>query len=190
MTEAEAGSDVQGIRTTAVRDGEEYVINGRKMFITNAEHGNAYAVLTKTDVDADPPYRGMSCFIVLVGKIVSSFDFVTNFGLTKNCINLLLQLSLSWKLEPFSFCCSEAIPGVADIVGTLRRGDGSQGWPHRRPQARHRTRGDRAQAGFEFGKDLLNGIEVRAVRGQIEQLCADGFNRLADPGHFMAGQIV
>lgn len=64
LTEAEAGSDVQGIRTTAVRDGEEYVINGRKMFITNAEHGNAYAVLTKTDVDADPPYRGMSCFIV------------------------------------------------------------------------------------------------------------------------------
>lgn len=64
LTEAEAGSDVQGIRTTAVRDGEEYVINGRKMFITNAEHGNAYAVLTKTDVDADPPYHGMSCFIV------------------------------------------------------------------------------------------------------------------------------
>ncbi len=64
LTEAEAGSDVQGIRTTAVRDGEEYVINGRKMFITNAEHGNAYAVLTKTDIDVDPPYRGMSCFIV------------------------------------------------------------------------------------------------------------------------------
>lgn len=64
LTEPEAGSDVQGIRTTAVRDGEEYVINGRKMFITNAENGNAFAVLAKTDVDAAPPYRGMSCFIV------------------------------------------------------------------------------------------------------------------------------
>ena len=64
LTEAEAGSDVQGIRTTASRDGEEYVINGRKMFITNAEHGNAYAVLTKTDPHAEPAYRGMSCFIV------------------------------------------------------------------------------------------------------------------------------
>ena len=64
LTEAEAGSDVQGISTTAVRDGEEYVINGRKMFITNAEHGNAYAVLAKTDPDAEPKYRGMSCFIV------------------------------------------------------------------------------------------------------------------------------
>ncbi len=64
LTEPEAGSDVQGIHTTATRDGEEYVLNGRKMFITNAENGNAYAVLAKTDSDADPPYRGMSCFIV------------------------------------------------------------------------------------------------------------------------------
>ena len=64
LTEVEAGSDVQGIRTSAVKDGEEYVLNGHKMFITNAEHGNAYAVLAKTDPDADPPYRGMSCFIV------------------------------------------------------------------------------------------------------------------------------
>jgi alkylation response protein AidB-like acyl-CoA dehydrogenase len=64
LTEAEAGSDVQGIKTTATKQGEEYVLNGRKMFITNAEHGNAYAVLAKTDLDADPSYRGMSCFIV------------------------------------------------------------------------------------------------------------------------------
>ena len=64
LTEVEAGSDVQGIRTSAVKDGEEYVLNGRKMFITNAEHGNAYAVLAKTNPDADPSYRGMSCFIV------------------------------------------------------------------------------------------------------------------------------
>ena len=53
LTEAEAGSDVQGIRTTATKDGEEYVINGRKMFITNAENGNAYAVMAKTDPDAE-----------------------------------------------------------------------------------------------------------------------------------------
>ena len=64
LTEPEAGSDVQGIQTTAVKDGEEYVLNGRKMFITNAENGNAYAVLAKTDPDAEPTYRGMSCFIV------------------------------------------------------------------------------------------------------------------------------
>ena len=64
LTEPEAGSDVQNISTSAVSDGEEYVLNGSKMFITNAENGNAFAVLAKTDPSAEPPYRGMSCFIV------------------------------------------------------------------------------------------------------------------------------
>ena len=64
LTEPDAGSDVQNAKTTAVKDGEEYVINGTKMFITNAEHGNVFAVLTKTDPDAQPRHRGMSCFVV------------------------------------------------------------------------------------------------------------------------------
>ena len=64
LTESEAGSDVQNIQTTAVKDGEEYVLNGSKMFITNAEHGNAFAVLAKTDKNAEPPYRGIGCFLV------------------------------------------------------------------------------------------------------------------------------
>ena len=64
LTEPDAGSDVQNISTSAARDGEEYVLNGSKMFITNAENGNAFAVLAKTDPSAEPSYRGMSCFIV------------------------------------------------------------------------------------------------------------------------------
>ena len=64
LTESDAGSDVQNIQTRATKDGEEYVINGSKMFISNAEHGNAFAVVTKTDPDADPPHRGISLFIV------------------------------------------------------------------------------------------------------------------------------
>jgi alkylation response protein AidB-like acyl-CoA dehydrogenase len=64
LTEESGGSDIQAIQTRATKDGEEYVINGRKMFISNGMHGNAFAVLTKTDPDADPPHRGMSCFIV------------------------------------------------------------------------------------------------------------------------------
>lgn len=64
LTEPEAGSDVQNISTVATRDGEEYVIRGTKMFITNAEHGNSFAVLAKTDPDAQPRHRGMSCFFV------------------------------------------------------------------------------------------------------------------------------
>ena len=64
LTEPDAGSDVQNIRTTAVRDGDYYIIDGSKMFITNAERGHGFAVLAKTDAAADPPYRGISCFIV------------------------------------------------------------------------------------------------------------------------------
>ena len=64
LTEPEAGSDLQNIRTSAVRDGDDYVVNGSKLFITNAERGHGFAVLAKTDAAADPPYRGISCFIV------------------------------------------------------------------------------------------------------------------------------
>jgi alkylation response protein AidB-like acyl-CoA dehydrogenase len=64
LTEPEAGSDVQNIQTRASKDGEEYVLNGSKMFITNGQNGNAFAVMTKTDPDTEPPYRGISCMIV------------------------------------------------------------------------------------------------------------------------------
>ena len=79
---------------------------------------------------------------------------------------------------------------MADIAGTLRRGDGRQGGPDRRPQTRQRARGDGPQAGFEFGKDLLNRIEVRAVRGQVERPRPDGGQGLPHPGDFMTGQII
>lgn len=64
LTESGGGSDVQALKTVATRDGDDYIITGSKMFITNAQHGGGFAVLAKTDPDADPPYRGMSCFIV------------------------------------------------------------------------------------------------------------------------------
>tara|TARA_B100001142_G_C14345197_1_gene659654 strand:+ start:3634 stop:4794 length:1161 start_codon:yes stop_codon:yes gene_type:complete len=63
LTEPEAGSDTQNISTVAIKDGEEYVINGRKMYISNGEHGNAFALMAKTDPDASPKHRGISCFI-------------------------------------------------------------------------------------------------------------------------------
>lgn len=67
LSEADAGTDVQRIRTVAKRDGNEYVINGTKMWVTNGRHGNTFALLAKTDPQADPPYRGMSAFIVEKG---------------------------------------------------------------------------------------------------------------------------
>ena len=62
ITEPGAGSDVAACKTNAVRDGDEYVINGSKMFITGAGHADWFFVLAKTDVDAG--YKGMSGFIV------------------------------------------------------------------------------------------------------------------------------
>jgi butyryl-CoA dehydrogenase len=64
MTEPGAGSDVQSIRTVAVRDGDEYVISGQKMWATNGLRSSGVMLLTKTDPDAEPRHRGMTAFIV------------------------------------------------------------------------------------------------------------------------------
>jgi alkylation response protein AidB-like acyl-CoA dehydrogenase len=63
MSEAGAGSDVQAIQTRAVRDDGEYVINGSKMWATNGDHSTVVATLVKTDPEARPPHRGMSCIL-------------------------------------------------------------------------------------------------------------------------------
>ena len=63
LTELDAGTDLQGIRTTARRDGDHYVINGSKMWITNGAEGSCFAMLVKTAPDAQPRYKGMSLFI-------------------------------------------------------------------------------------------------------------------------------
>ena len=63
LTEPDCGTDLQGIRTKAVRDGDEYVIDGNKMWITNSLEGNVLAVLVKTDPNADPAHKGMSLLL-------------------------------------------------------------------------------------------------------------------------------
>lgn len=67
LTEADAGTDVQAIRTTAVRRGDGYVINGAKMWITNGRYGNTFLLAAKTDTRADPPHKGISAFIIEKG---------------------------------------------------------------------------------------------------------------------------
>jgi acyl-CoA dehydrogenase len=62
LTEPDAGSDVASMRTTAVKKGDKYVINGSKVFITNGGYANWYTVYAKTDKDAGR--RGISAFIV------------------------------------------------------------------------------------------------------------------------------
>ncbi|MGE4615453.1 MAG: acyl-CoA dehydrogenase family protein [Gammaproteobacteria bacterium] len=63
LTEPDAGTDLQGIKTQAKRDGDEYVINGSKMWITNGMYGSLYAILTKTDPTTKPAHKGMTMFL-------------------------------------------------------------------------------------------------------------------------------
>ena len=63
LTEPDAGTDLQAIRTSARREGAEYVIDGTKTWISNGVEGSCFALLVKTDPRAEPRHRGMSLFI-------------------------------------------------------------------------------------------------------------------------------
>jgi alkylation response protein AidB-like acyl-CoA dehydrogenase len=63
LSEPEVGSDVQGIKSTAKQTDGGWEINGQKMWVTNGLRSGLVFVLVKTDTKADPPYKGMTCFI-------------------------------------------------------------------------------------------------------------------------------
>ena len=73
ITEPDAGTDVAAVKTSAVRDGDDYVVNGRKMFITNGRYGSIYAIVCKTDLHADPAHHGIS---ILLGEKGPGLDVV------------------------------------------------------------------------------------------------------------------
>ena len=64
LSEASGGSDVQSIAMTAERDGDDYILNGSKLWVTNGVRAGVYAVLARTDPGSVPPHRGMSLFLV------------------------------------------------------------------------------------------------------------------------------
>ena len=67
VTEPNAGLDTTHLQTKAVRDGDHYVVNGAKTWITNSLHGGCLALLVKTDPQAEPRHKGMSLFIAEKG---------------------------------------------------------------------------------------------------------------------------
>jgi alkylation response protein AidB-like acyl-CoA dehydrogenase len=71
MSEPGMGSDVQALRTRAVRDNGEYVVNGTKMWATNGDHATVVATLVKTEPDAKPAHKGMS--VILAEKKYEGF---------------------------------------------------------------------------------------------------------------------
>jgi len=64
MTEPGAGSDLANIKTTAIKDGDSYILNGEKTFITNGIHSDLIVVACKTDSNAVPAYKGISLLVV------------------------------------------------------------------------------------------------------------------------------
>ena len=67
LTEPGGGTDVSGMQTYAQKDGKEYVINGSKQFITNGKNGDVFMLLAKTDMNTDPPHKGITGFIAEKG---------------------------------------------------------------------------------------------------------------------------
>ncbi|WP_435084641.1 acyl-CoA dehydrogenase family protein [Gordonia hongkongensis] len=78
LTEPGAGTDLQGIKTTATKDGDDYVIRGTKTWITNARHANVLPVLVKTDPTPTPAHKGMS--ILLVDTTTPGFEVQRDMG--------------------------------------------------------------------------------------------------------------
>jgi butyryl-CoA dehydrogenase len=77
MTEPDAGSDVQAIRTIARREGDEFVIDGNKMWVTNGDRASLIALLVKTDPDADPRHTGMTALLVEKEALVAQQNGLT-----------------------------------------------------------------------------------------------------------------
>ena len=74
LTEPSGGTDVANLQTTATKDGEEYIINGSKMFITNGRYGDMFCLLARTDRDMEPRHRGLSAFVMERGEPGSGFE--------------------------------------------------------------------------------------------------------------------
>jgi alkylation response protein AidB-like acyl-CoA dehydrogenase len=77
LTEPDCGTDLQAVRTHARRDGDHYVVNGAKTWITNSAEGQILAVLLKTDPRAQPPHKGMSLILIEKGpgfRVVRKLD--------------------------------------------------------------------------------------------------------------------
>ena len=130
LTEPDAGSDVSGMRTTAVRKGDKYVINGSKCFITNGGYADWYTVYAKTDKDAG--HRGISAFVVPKDETVTVDKHEDKMGLRASNTatisfnetevpvgNLLGEENHGFKLAMMTL--DRTRPGVASMATGIAR---------------------------------------------------------------------
>jgi acyl-CoA dehydrogenase len=130
LTEPDAGSDVSGMRTTAVRHGDKYVINGAKCFITNGGYADWYTVYAKTDKSAG--HRGISAFVVPRDDTVTVDKHEDKMGLRASntasitfadtevpAANLLGEENHGFKLAMMTL--DRTRPGVASMATGIAR---------------------------------------------------------------------
>ena len=118
MTEPGAGSDLQGIRTTAKRDGDDYIINGSKTFITNGQHGDVVIVVTRTNPDVSAS-KGMTLF--LVDKTTPGFSRGRNLEKIGMHASDTSELFFEDVRVPASAVLGEPDQGFAVLMGELQR---------------------------------------------------------------------
>jgi len=130
LTEPDAGSDVSSMRTTAVRTGDKYVINGSKCFITNGGYADWYTVYAKTDKDAG--HRGITAFVVPKDETVTVDKHEDKMGLRASNTatisfndtevpagNLLGEENHGFKLAMMTL--DRTRPGVASMATGIAR---------------------------------------------------------------------
>jgi acyl-CoA dehydrogenase len=130
LTEPDAGSDVSGMRTRAVKQGDKYVLNGSKCFITNGSYADWFTVYAKTDPDAG--HRGISAFLVRkddtvivdkkedkMGQRASNTATITFNGTEVDAKYLLGEENKGFKLAMMTL--DRTRPGVAAMATGIAR---------------------------------------------------------------------
>ena len=153
LTEPGGGSDLQAMRTTARRDGDDYVVNGSKTWITNARRSQLVALLCRTDPDAEPAHRGISILLVEKGP-----GFEVSRDLPKLGYKGVESCELSFERLPHA----GRQPARRRGGPRLRADDArprDRPHPGRRPRARRRPRRARGLAAYaqereSFGKPI------------------------------------
>jgi len=120
LTEPDAGSDLQSIRTVARRDGDNYVINGTKTWISNGINGNCLAVLTKTDPLAEPRHKGMSLFLCEKGEGFSVGKKLKKLGY--RAIDSAELIFEDFVVPPDNLIGGEEGKGFQQVAGGLELG--------------------------------------------------------------------
>ncbi|TKB43260.1 acyl-CoA dehydrogenase family protein [Thalassotalea mangrovi] len=126
LTEPNAGSDLQAITTTAKRDGDDYIINGAKTWITNSLNGNSLAVLVKTDTEIQPRYKGTSLFLVETkdadGNFLPGVEVIKMKKLGYRAIDTCEVVFTNFRVSAANLIGEEEGHGFLQAVGGLELG--------------------------------------------------------------------